>query len=318
MPLKAIRTLFRLLTQEGPIVINGSKGEWGGGKVKAEAEETYSFETGEHAELVVSNAHGSVNVAAWDRPSVEMKVQKGASAKDEEQAQRALDAIEIEVKHEGARVEARTRYENIRRSSVWVNYEIHVPSQTDLTVQNRHGKVVVSRIEGQADLQVEHGGCEIEEVLGGLSARSRHGGISVSHVQGDTTLRSEHGGISAGRIEGALNVTARHGSVQVDDLRGNFRVRVEHGKLRMNVHPEPTGECTAESHHGGIVLALPEDTDPSIHASGHHSAVRSDFEFDHMNRDHTSQTATRAGTGPEIRVQAHHGNIAIRMMDHSV
>jgi len=104
----------------------------------------------------------------------------------------------------------------------------------------------------------------------------------------------------------------------VDDLQGTFRVRVEHGKLRMNVHPGPTGECTAESHHGGIVLALPEDTDPSIYASGHHSAVRSDFEFDHMDRDHTSQTATRAGTGPEIRVQAHHGNIAIRMMDHNV
>lgn len=314
MPLKTIRTLFRLLAQEGPIVIDGSKGDWGSGKVEVDAEEMFSFETGTNAELLVSNAHGQVNVSAWENPSVEIKVQMGARGRDEETAQRALDAIEVEVKHEGVRVEARTRYENIRRSSVWVNYEIRVPSQTDLTLQNRHGKVVVSRIEGHADLQVEHGGCEVEEVLGGLSARSRHGGISVSHVRGDSTLRSEHGRISVGRIEGALDVTARHGSVQVDDLRGNFRARVEHGKLRMNAHPEPDGECTAESHHGGIVLALPEDTDPSIHASGHHSAVRSDFEFDHMSRDHTSQTATRAGEGPDIRVQAHHGNIAIRVM----
>ena len=137
-------------------------------------------------------AHGDVNVTGWDRPEVEITVNKSTqglySAKEADEARKRLELITIT--HESktpteltisTTFPKRTLKRLFRgKSDVMLEYQVHVPRNSHLVVHEDMGALLVTDVTG--DIEATVGTGDIVLMLPGsegysVDARTKFGGV---------------------------------------------------------------------------------------------------------------------------------------------
>ena len=151
----------------------------------------------------VQHSFGSLSVEGWDRPEVEVTIVKSCERyyepKQREQAARGLERVRFatERRSDGdltiSTIFSHKRFPYLwgGKGSVAVDYQIHVPRDSKLTIHHRSGCVLVSDVTG--DIEATSGGGDIVLVLPdsgaySIDARSKLGTVS-SDFAGDSHRR---------------------------------------------------------------------------------------------------------------------------------
>ena len=151
-------------------------------------------------------SHGDLNIVGWDRPEVEVTVNKSSkrlyAQKDVDAAKKRLDLITVKaVRKSAGELEVRTAFPSrtLKRlargkSDLMMEYQIHVPRQSHIVAAQDIGAITISGVAGDMEAHVGKG--DIVVVMDGpesyaVDAKSRFGGVA-SDAGGEGTGKFGH------------------------------------------------------------------------------------------------------------------------------
>ncbi|UCD96901.1 MAG: DUF4097 family beta strand repeat protein [Candidatus Bathyarchaeota archaeon] len=184
---------------------------------------------------VMNSASGSIEVTKGSETEVNVKFDLLRP-----------EALYWDVSQDGNTVTVSCR----RRSSVnWIDWpidifsagpraKIHVaaPVKSDLTLENRTGKIMVSGIKGEVSVESSAGALRILDCEGAIRARTKAGSIDMEHVDGTVHARSSAGSI---RYHGTLS-------------KGENWFRTSVGSIDLVLQGEPDLQIEASTMLGSI------------------------------------------------------------------
>lgn len=119
--------------------------------------------------------------------------------------------------------------------------KINVPADTDLSVVNVHGDLVIKHVDGDVSL-VEAardvvlrglGNVKINTVQGDLSAKNIDGRLSAHMVHGDASLRNTSD-LVLDTVQGDISLRHANGSIQLSLVQGDIGVHTVSGDITVN------------------------------------------------------------------------------------
>jgi DUF4097 and DUF4098 domain-containing protein YvlB len=168
---------------------------------------TYNVQPG--ALFALTNTNGRITVHAWDQPRVRVHAEKEVKASGDV-AQQAMAELKIEVTPSAGGLRVVTRYpkrgdngfmgwlfgDNVNAT---VTYDITVPRNMNLDVDDTNGAIEVSDVRGSHKISTTNGHITLERCAGDLDAETTNGGINaelLSVTPGKSVrLETTNGGI---------------------------------------------------------------------------------------------------------------------------
>lgn len=164
--------------------------------------------------LDIENSFGAVKVIAWDKNEIKVDVHIEASSDNQEVAQKIFDAISVTDQQKGNEIEFETRINNNKngckncKSSMQIDYEVHLPVSVALNIENSFGNT------------------EVPDYTGAISLTSKFGKLTTGSLANAKDISVEFGGAT---IKGVSNIDAtfKFSQIDIDNLSGKSKISLE-------------------------------------------------------------------------------------------
>ena len=150
--------------------------------------------------LELTNKYGSIHITAWDKDSVNVRVELKGYAPSREKLRKMFDGITVNFTEARELLSVKTEFtqsigmlfENFKgmtgkfityESKVEINYYVNVPSYINLTVDSRYGDVFMEDIGGQSSVAVSNGSLKAGTLGKGTSLSLTFCDASVSRIE---------------------------------------------------------------------------------------------------------------------------------------
>jgi len=218
-------------------------------------------------QVTLKNVNGKVVVEGWDKNEVYVEAIKRVEARSEEDAQKIMEHLEIEIEESDGEIYIRTRTPN-KNSGFWdwafgdgvsvsVRYTIQVPHDCDLQIKSTNGSVEAANVKGNIKLESTNGKIRAHDIAGELQAYTTNGSIraemSSIDPKGEMDLTTTNGSIKLYLPQdAAFEVKAKTSNGSIDS---DFPMAVNGSHNRRRLEGKVNG--------GGVRLYL-ETTNGSI------------------------------------------------------
>ncbi len=200
-----------------------------------------TFNTSGTPTVSLSTFDGSIEVRAWDKPQVEVVIERRAASKEladtiQVEATQTADTISVEVKA------PRTSGFGLHFGSRSAKLIVSAPAKINLTAKSGDGSIDVSRLEGAIDL------------------RSGDGSIKGSSLHGNLKVHTGDGSIQLDGVNGGLDADTGDGSITASGAFTTVRARTGDGSVRIHAEAAASAEGDWEigTGDGSVALDLPE------------------------------------------------------------
>jgi len=261
--------------------------------------------------LSVENFNGVIEVAGWDRDTVDISGTKYASTPE------MRDAVKIDVAVLGNTVTVRTLKPTERRCNCGARYTIKVPRRTALdTVGTSNGSIRVEDVEGTSRLRTTNGTVRAARLRGSLDATTSNGGVEIEDLDGAAIVRTTNGRVRANGVRGAIEATTTNGGIQAQVVKSEasrpLRLGTTNGSIDLTLDSSATSDVHASTTNGGITLRLPVSLNARVRARTSNSSITTEFDV----RSETAPTRHRLeGTigsgGPTLDLSTSNGSIKL-------
>lgn len=187
-----------------------------------ELSKSYSenYDVNADAKVSITNKFGHVHVESWDRAQVAVDVVASVAAKSEEQAQKLLDKIDVEIKGSADLVEAETKFSgkmDCNKCDITININVKMPASNALELYHEFGNATIGDLSGPTEIQVEYGNLEI----GGLTSRSNEITVKFGSLIADyfkaADLKIEYGELELEKAE-YLDLYTRFSGLEIGEV----------------------------------------------------------------------------------------------------
>ena len=272
----------------------------------ATASETHTFKVGANPKVTLDTFDGSIEVHSWDRPEIEVIVEKQA------QDDTLLQQIVVEQSQDGDTVTLRVRgpagggHDGIQIGVVYspgAKLRVAVPKAVALDLRSGDGSITV------------------EDVTGAVTMRSGDGSIVGLRVSGDVRATTDDGSIRLRETTGKVDVETQDGSVVVNGTFTALRAKTGDGSVRIAAEKGSAVESDwlIETDDGSVEVRLPEGLAADVDAATSDGSIRSSYpgltvpersEDDEDRGDSGRQLKATLGTGGKVlRVRTGDGTI---------
>lgn len=208
---------------------------------QVEESKTLKVDTEKPLTLKVNSAAGNVTVTGANVDTVQVKAVKTAYDSTQARADEEVKTVKYTVEQNGNSITL--KYElpkstNFSNNINTVDFIVTVPAETSVTVDTGFGKVNVSGVKGDADLENDFGDVTVENIEGALSVQTNSGAIEASSIKAgdkDISLKSDFGGITLEKAS-AANITfeSNSGKVTLKDVNatGDFSSKSDFGDTK--------------------------------------------------------------------------------------
>jgi hypothetical protein len=125
--------------------------------------------------LTVINKFGAVVTETWDRNNIVIDVTVKIEHPSSDRARKMLEMITVEFTETDGNLKAETVFSSDFSSMSWkgsnnnfsINYNIKMPANVNLDLNNKYGNVVVDEVSGQATLNVKYGDLTVTKLTRG-------------------------------------------------------------------------------------------------------------------------------------------------------
>jgi hypothetical protein len=164
--------------------------------------------------LSLANTFGHIKLIVWDKNEVKVDVQIKAGSSDKETAEKIFEAITVEEGLANGKISFKTKVNNNEntckncKTSMHIDYEVHLPVTMKLTVNNTFGNVSIPDYKGE------------------LSINNKFGAVTAGTLTDVKTLNVEFGSAD---IKSLSDVSAvfKFSKIQIGNLSGNSKVSME-------------------------------------------------------------------------------------------
>jgi DUF4097 and DUF4098 domain-containing protein YvlB len=147
-------------------------------------EKAYSMEG--ISKISVENVNGNIEATAWDKPYFKLRAVKKAEGGS---AQETLRLTEIRVQKVGGEIKVETVNPKRRRlfgfldfgsSGAHVDYELQIPSKTDVRFETLNGRLAASGFSGKISSDAVNGSIELAGIAGPANANTVNGSVRLA------------------------------------------------------------------------------------------------------------------------------------------
>ena len=190
-----------------------------------EAEETFSFTfdaTGVTT-LDVNGINGGITVTgSATADSVTITGTKRVNADSQEKADAGLDDIDVQIQTPAGQIVVTSQHPDSESDRNYqVDYEITIPNDMQVVVDNANGGIAVVAVEALVDIDNANGGIALVDIVGSVTVDLANGG-----VEADVTLPPA-GVIDIGVANGAIELSIpQNTSAQFSASVGNGGISV--------------------------------------------------------------------------------------------
>lgn len=159
-------------------------------QVRQERDYSRSFALSADGKVEVVNKYGEVIIRTWDSDSVRIDVLVRAEGKNSAAVNKSMDKVDIKFRKVGSIVSAVTELSTGRgvfgnlmsevqgvvgSNKLQVNYEVWLPQDVLLSVENKFGDVYLASLDARVDLDVSHGDIKAENFSATLNLKHSYG-----------------------------------------------------------------------------------------------------------------------------------------------
>lgn len=197
---------------------------------------TYAVDA--NGRLEIDNKYGRITVNTWNRNEIKVDVQIKADARDDNTAQKLIDAISISDSKDGNLVSFKTNFGG-GSSSVWnlfnnmnnnrkveVNYTIYMPAGNGLEMSNRYGSVVLPSLSGKVIVNNAYGSLTAKALSNPSNELNfRYCEVNIEELNGGD-LSLAYGSLKLGNVS-KLNANVNYSPIDIGKLTssGTFNIR---------------------------------------------------------------------------------------------
>lgn len=236
--------------------------------------------------ILLSNEFGEVRVNVWNERLVRINASIIIGANNDATAKQIADLVEINVTQGLDYLKCRSHLPDIKgggKVSMVVNYQIMVPRDAGLSVENFFGDVHVSGLGGALTADVQYGGLELSQISGTVRAQ----------VVGDFHVSA------IGLKQGGL-FKLQNASADFSDFQGELSVQHFRGQVTFR-HPAPKSSIVLSSDSGRAQIFLPSNANPDLNATLSYGKFESDLEVTRQVRGQ-QLLARRPNVGADQRI----------------
>jgi|GEM_PF-1210962 len=234
--------------------------------------------------IIITNSRGDVKVIGEKgRSDVFCEYTKSIRGRDQDEADRLFNLMDIEVVREGTGLKISVRYPDrsardrnilamlVRHyAGLSIDLNIAVPPEIGVEVVSASGDIELASILGAAMITSASG--DVEAVgVGDLKVDVSSGDITVSEVSGKAVLSSSSGSIEAHKIKGNLSVRSSSGEIILSEIGGDLAVETASGDVAAegarNVDYSGTSGSARFSGVRGAVTAIAASGDIEVDAT---------------------------------------------------
>lgn len=268
--------------------------------------DTRQFKVTGVPELDLETFDGSIEIHSWDRPEVEVEIEKRAME------QRLVDEMKVVAEQTGNKIIVKVSRPS-RSDSEGIQIGVHFSPTARLRIAlPRHSQLTAKSNDGSIT---------IEDVTGRITLTTGDGSVRAVRLAGDVTIRSGDGAIRMDAVEGKLDFETDDGSISGEAKPTSLRAHTGDGSIRIEVQRESKmdSDWDVETSDGSVTLTLPSDFNALIDAESRDGSVRAnhpsikDEQRDGESREERRRAlkATMGAGGKLLRVRTGDGSIRI-------
>ncbi len=272
----------------------------------------YSYAIQPGGRLEVGNTNGSIEIAGWDRNTIDVSGSKYAPTETE------LRDVQIKVDVNGNSAVVHTEIpHDFWHGNFGAHYMIRLPRQVRLDlVRTTNGSVTAEDLEGGGEVRSTNGRISLSRDTGDYDIETTNGTIDLDELMGDTRAQTTNGGIHGRLKGGAIDASSTNGGIDFtiekpkDDRP--IHVHTTNGGITLALAEFHDNPVTAETTHGSVTLRLPSDTNARISAHTSFARITSDLTFSATEDISKHELNARLGHGgSQIAVHTTTGGIRI-------
>jgi hypothetical protein len=150
--------------------------------------------------LEVNGINGGITITgSATADSVTITGVKGVNADTQAEADAALDSIEVQIQTVGDTIVVTSVHPSSGGGiNYTVNYEITVPENIDIEIDNANGGVLIDRMTADLDIQNSNGGIELNNITGSVTVDLGNGGVDADitlPTNGEIDITVSNGGL---------------------------------------------------------------------------------------------------------------------------
>lgn len=197
-------------------------------QVRQEQDHHKSYVVEPNSKIEIINKYGEVIIQTWDHDSVKFDVLVRAEGRNSSSVRKSMDRVDVRFRKVGSIISAVTQVSsgggllgNLMNEvegvvgpnqKLQVNYEIWLPENVDLSIENKFGDIYLSDLTGNVDINLSHGDLKGNLVSKSLSLKHSFGKASFEQVtNGSMTLRG-----SDIKIAEAIKLNVESGSSEIE------------------------------------------------------------------------------------------------------
>lgn len=224
-------------------------------QVRQERDYEKLYAVPENAKVEIVSKYGEVIVQTWDLDSVKFEVLVKAEGRNSSVVRKSMDRVDIRFRKVGSIISAVTEvssgsglFGNLMsemegvvggNNKLQVDYQVWIPEDVDLSVENKFGDVYLADLYGKVDLNVSHGDIKANVVDNSMNLKHSFGKASFGKV-GDASLTLR--GIEL-EVEEAVSLNFESGSSEIAiDKANKIQFNSRNDKIRLTEVEEITCE----------------------------------------------------------------------------
>ncbi|PWJ44858.1 putative adhesin [Sediminitomix flava] len=240
-----------------------------------------SFGVGSSDWLVVENKFGNVHVESWDQNRLEVTIKITAWGRSEKEAAKILSEIDVEVNA----VTGEYFFETItpdntninKKSGFKVNYDIKIPAENPINIENKYGTSYIDNRTGITDLYVAYGGLKARKLEGSKTTikvsyseaiieKLTRGSLVARYCSnlflGETENLELDNKYSDVEIEtvGKLNGSSAYSGVKIEELKRSISLENRYGNFKIEEVSSSFEEIDVESKYGSVKIEFDSNT----------------------------------------------------------
>ena len=289
------------------------------------AHQSFVVEPGDR--LVVNTEWGAIEVHTWDRPEVELVVERADKLDLAYDQEAGTTTIQGRKKDAGL-----FDFFGLAKGRAPL-FRLTVPHRHDLELSTSGGGIEVDdllgrvsartsggslsfgHIEGPIEGKTSGGSISLKGCSGTASVSTSGGSIRIGEVDGEVRAKTSGGSIHISRAQGSVQAKTSGGSIKVDEVLGPIDARTSGGSIRAQLSQQPHGPCHLKTSGGNVEVSLAADIGLQVDARTSGGRVSTDVPVVTQGTlDKNSLKAAINGGGPLMTLRTSGGSIHLRKL----
>jgi len=275
--------------------------------------------------ITVIGDNGLISVKSWDKSLVELKITKRAWDRSRRRAEARLRNFHIDIDCLSDRLVIRYINEDKgksfdffdlfdpdkwRDSSAEVEFELLVPKEVDLRLENDEGDIEVVGVSGDIQIEADEGDVLIRKVrFSDLDAVADEGSVEIidfDAANGRLTIDADEGDvIIENGITDNIEIDIDEGDAVIQDVSmQNCAITADEGDIEVDLPVTEDGDYYFDADEGDVRIWLDSDSDIELDLETQEGGIRGDFRLSVQELGDDGERVTQRFGRGSARLQA--------------